>query len=85
MKFLRDYTSIANTQHFCDCCCRYIQPGEQYRGIVYVTKKHGILVTKQHENPGCDWPDPEEYSLDLSKSRNLETAVKENESLSIAA
>jgi len=85
MRPLRSYTSIANVSHFCDNCCRYIQPGEQYEGTVYSTDKHGIIVTKKHINPCCDWPDDEVEEAALSESNDLENAVKEDTSLDIAA
>ena len=84
MKFLRKYTHIANTQHFCNYCCRYIQSGEQYEGLVYASDKNGIIVFKQHVNPACDGPDDEWESIE-AKSRNLEETVKEDVSSNIAA
>jgi hypothetical protein len=84
MRHLRSYTSVANTSHFCDNCCRYIQPGEQYEGTVSSTDKHGIIVSKKHVNPGCDWPH-DEFEDILSKSNDLENLAKEDESLNVAA
>ena len=84
MRPLRSYTSVAHAEHFCNNCCRYIQPGEQYEGIVYATDKHGIIVSKQHINPACDWPD-DEFEDTLEKSKNLENSVRENVSLDVAA
>jgi hypothetical protein len=84
MRHLRDYISVANRSHFCDHCCRYIQPGEQYEGIVYAHKKHGIIVTKQHINPACDFP-YDEFEESLGKSNNLENSLREDVSLDIAA
>ena len=84
MRHLRSYTSVANTSHFCDSCCRYIQPGEQYEGIVYATDKNGIIVSKKHVNPACDWPH-DEFEETLSKSNNLENLSKEDELLDVAA
>jgi len=84
MRFLREYYSIANRNHFCDCCHKYISPGEQYKGQVYVYKKHGIIVSKQHSDPACDFP-YDEFEDILSESNNLEYSVKESTSLNIAA
>lgn len=84
MRPLRSYTSVANTSHFCDNCCRYIQPGEQYEGVVYATDKNGIIVSKKHVNPACDWPD-DELAFINGKSNSLEDSVKEDTSLDIAA
>jgi hypothetical protein len=84
MRPLRSYTSVANTSHFCDNCCRYILSGEQYEGIVYATDKNRIIVSKKHVNPGCDWPDDEFETLS-EKSGSLEEGVKEDDSLDIAA
>ena len=84
MRPLRSYTSVAHAEHFCNNCCRYIQPGEQYEGIVYATDKHGIIVSKQHINPACDWPDDELEFL-KGKSNGLEDAIKEDESFNVAA
>jgi hypothetical protein len=84
MRPLRSYTSVANTSHFCDSCHRYIQPGECYGGVVNVTDKHQIIVTKQHVNPACDWPDDELEFL-KGKYNDLEDAIKENESFNVAA
>ena len=86
MIFLRNYTSVAHQSHFCNCCCRHILPGEQYEGNVYATNKNGIIVAKQHMNPPCDFPwDEEEELFALGKSKNLESSVKEDEPLTIAA
>ena len=61
MKLLRTYEHLAQKNHWCDRCCRYISPGECYEGMVYVTKNNGVLVMKQHVHPPCDPPeDPEE-------------------------
>jgi hypothetical protein len=84
MEMLRTYTYIAHVQHFCNNCCRYIQPGEQYEGIVYVHKKHGIIVTKQHVNPACDFP-PDEFEDFISSSKDLENSVREDVSFNAAA
>jgi hypothetical protein len=86
MRLLREYTSVAHLSHFCDRCCRYIQPGDEYEGFVYAHDKHGIFVSKQHINPACDWPDPEEeMSLFEGKSRTLEKTVKEEMNLRLVA
>jgi hypothetical protein len=82
MRHLREYHSVANRTHFCDNCCRYIQPGEQYVGEVYANK-NGIIVSKQHSNPACDFPWDEEE--ELLKSSNLESSVREDIPSSLAA
>lgn len=65
MRFLREYENIAHDYHFCDVCCEYIFPGEQYKGIVYVkkdTEKKRIVIHKSHSNPYCEPPEnPEDY------------------------
>jgi hypothetical protein len=83
MRFLRSYQSVAHREHFCDCCCRYILMGEQYEGSVYAHNKFGIIVTKQHVNPACDWPDPEEISM--AEHKGIEKVLENDFSLSIAA
>lgn len=65
--FLRTYCRVARDEHWCDCCCTYIQPGEEYKGIVEVIKKGGrskVIVWKEHINPCCELPEPpdEDYS-----------------------
>jgi len=64
MKILRSYERIAEKEHWCDCCCNYIHPGEMYHGEVQLREEKAInriSVFKSHINPCCDFPpDPEE-------------------------
>lgn len=83
MRFLRHYESIARKEHFCNCCCKYIMPGEKYEGSVYVTKNNGIIVSKQHVNPGCDFPSPEE--LFLGQLKSLESFLEKDGLFDFAA
>ena len=77
MEFLRNYTSVAHKEHFCNCCCRYIMPGEVYEGAVYATKNNGIIVSKQHISPSCDFPDSDEFN-ECSLDNNLESVIEKN-------
>lgn len=61
MQILRTYRHMANTFHWCDRCCRYIEPGEFYEGSVWVRNRHSLIIFKTHVYPSCDFPpDPEE-------------------------
>jgi len=64
-KILRTYQHVAQETHWCDRCCRHIQPGEIYEGSVYVSKLHGLYTLKIHVEPSCDYPwedeDSDEY------------------------
>lgn len=73
MRVLRTYTRIAQIQHWCDRCCRYIEPGEYYEGSVQLySNPRRLIVFKIHIEPSCDYPpDPEE----------LEEIINEEESL----
>lgn len=48
------------TEHWCDCCCTYIQPGEEYEGRVELVRMNGkkkLIVWKEHCNPCCEPPE----------------------------
>ena len=61
MRILRTYEHVAQIEHWCDYCCRYIMPGELYRGSVELWDNNKLLVFKRHIDPECDFPlDPEE-------------------------
>ena len=55
-RLLRTYERVAHINHYCDRCCKHIEPGDQYQGIVQVTDLHGLIVFKFHTNPPCDFP-----------------------------
>ena len=81
MRILRTYRHMAQTEHWCDRCCRYIQPGEYYEGEVQVHKDHGLMVFKVHIEPDCDYPpDPEEEA-----EAEVEVVVIEDTQLEVAA
>jgi hypothetical protein len=77
MRYLREYEYIAQKEHFCDTCCSYIMPGEQYRGSVYANKNH-VFVIKAHSNPSCDFPpDPTEKDRENSRlEKEIESTFK---------
>ncbi len=61
MRILRTYRHVAQTQHWCDRCCRYIEPGEYYEGSVHLYDNHQLIVFKTHIEPSCDYPpDPDD-------------------------
>lgn len=78
MRYIGEDFRFAKQQHFCDCCTRYIQPGEHYRRTVYaVDNWKRILVTKMHLS--CDWPYEEiQEALNSHKEINLESVVSES-------
>lgn len=63
-RFLRSYRRIANQQHFCDNCCSYIEPGEEYEARVEVCRLHNgkttVMVWKRHTY-GCEPPPEPDY------------------------
>lgn len=65
MRSLETHNYTAQTLHFCDRCCRDIEPGDYYERSVYMYKKDGkkkILVLRKHIEPHCDYPpEPEMY------------------------
>ena len=63
MRHLRDYEHVADKEHYCDSCCRYIEPGDFYKGGVWVDKDKGIVVFRRHVFPGCD-PDLDDHLTD---------------------
>lgn len=74
MRILRSYQHVAQVQHWCDMCCRYIEPGEYYQGSVQVWGKGRLLVFKVHMFPACDFPpDPDE---NLKKIEEKEIPLK---------
>ena len=67
MYILRTYRHLAQVQHWCDRCCRYIEPGEYYQGSVHLYDDHGLIVFKVHVEPSCDYPpDPDEEFIETS-------------------
>ena len=88
MRFLRDYRYMAQRTHWCDRCCRDIQPGDYYEGMVYANKKFGIVVLKFHIEPICDYPEePDEFrnSIEDSKENESIDGVVEEEASRVAA
>lgn len=76
MRELRRYEHVADKEHWCDRCCRFIQSGDMYEGMVFADKAQGIVVFKYHINPMCDFPPDPEDELTRDKSEGLETTMK---------
>lgn len=75
MKELRRYEHVAQREHWCDTCRRYIHPGECYKGIVYANENHKIIVDKQHVNPGCEFPEDPDDSCRKSLEETIRAAA----------
>jgi len=61
MHIIRTYRCVAQIRHWCDRCCRYIEPREFYEGSVWALNSHALIVFKTYFEPSCDFPpDPEE-------------------------
>ena len=73
MRILKTYYCVARNIHWCDRCCRYIMPGEYYRGSVELWKDK-FLIFKYHENPCCDFPPDPDYEgrKDKNESSSFE-------------
>lgn len=78
MRTLETVEYVANKEHFCDNCCRYIMPGEIYerqtsllqKGEFGVSEKK-IDVRRRHVYPECDHPEePEEARESMSHPEN---------------
>lgn len=81
MVVLRTYTHTAQREHWCDNCCNYIVPGQQYEGIVETTGK-GIIVWKKHVNPECEFPpDPEDELVLVKRDKKPSGLVKKIDSV----
>ena len=50
----------ARREHFCDCCCNWIQPGEIYVRRVWNPQPGVLLVLREHEHPSCPLNEAEE-------------------------
>lgn len=89
MRALREYEHIAQRDHFCDHCLKYIHPGEMYRGTVYVEKRHGIWTRKEHVHPSCPPPDDdwesEERLLEVMVEHERKQSATREAALPIAA
>lgn len=89
MRGLREYEHVAQTNHFCDHCLRYIHPGEMYRGIVYAEKRHGLWTRKVHISPSCPDPDDdwkhEEELLERMIEHDMEQLAITESALPVAA
>lgn len=80
-KLLRTYERMAQIPHWCDRCCRYIEPGEIYQGKVFVDgnrKKHRLIVFKFHIFPECDYPEEPNDKYQDKEESNLEHCVKQD-------
>jgi len=75
-RLLRTYEHVAQKDHWCDRCCTYILPGEMYEGMVYTSKKRGIITLKSHKYPACDFPEEPDDKYDY-KSDLVELIEKE--------
>lgn len=79
-RLLRSYERMAQTTHWCDRCCRYIEPGDMYEGEVYVNetrREHRLVVFKFHIFPSCDYPEePKDEGWEDEESENLESRVE---------
>lgn len=76
---LRTYQRVAYKNHWCDRCCRDIQPGEMYEGRVVLTDNHRLFVWKTHVSPMCEFPE------DPDKDKRLEDTLSFTEELRLAA
>ena len=72
---------MAQTYHWCDRCCRHIEPGDVYGGRVEVfeeCKNHRLIVFKFHILPLCDYPEePKDEAWADEESENLESRVRQ--------
>ncbi len=91
---------IANTEHFCSKCCRYIFPGDMYERVVKLDSrprlipdhekltltliKRSVFVDKYHRNPECDYPWEDEDSFEYQHERELEEERRQEGELETA-
>jgi hypothetical protein len=88
MRVLRSYERIAHDFHHCDYCYRQIEPGDSYKGAVFLydeMTKHRLIVRKQHIMPECEPDDPFEdededrdYDWERDNVTSIEGKVKTN-------
>ena len=75
MRQLRSYRRVADKEHWCDRCCTYIQPGEMYEGRVCIKDSGGIIIWKEHINPGCEFPLDPDGTYGVSRKEVLKEEV----------
>lgn len=77
-RILRTYARTAHEQHFCDRCCRYIEPGDYYQGTVQLCNGK-LMVWKEHEDPPCPvdpWEEEREMMEEIDKEIQAERQPK---------
>lgn len=75
---LRTFTRMAQQQHFCDWCCRYIEGGDRYKGTVQIFNGK-LVVWKQHDDPPCPvdpWQEEQQILRDIEKEVEKEKQPK---------
>lgn len=92
MRHLSRTVQVANIPHYCDRCCRYVEPGEMYERIVRFEKGMGVegksivrtrkvYVLKYHINPTCPYPWEDEDSLEYQLMEEAQDSPEEESSL----
>jgi hypothetical protein len=54
-------THTARQKHWCDRCCEWILPGQEYERLVDCADSDCLMVFKFHSNPSCEFPEEPEY------------------------
>ena len=63
-------TQKARREHFCDHCCNWIMPGDEYSRYAWVPQPGRFFILKKHMWPECP---PDEYAH--ANSEEIEVAV----------
>jgi hypothetical protein len=71
---LRTYARMAHEQHFCDYCCRNIEPGDRYTARVEINNGK-FFVSKKHDEPPCP-VDPFEEEREILREIDEEDKKK---------
>ena len=80
---LNEYEHVAQREHQCNICGRYIQAGDIYRGIISLIRGR-FSIWKEHVHPFC----PEEFfdeEKEIMKGAEEQDKREEESVLEIAA
>ena len=50
MRIFGESVRKARKEHFCDFCCNWIEPGQMYRRVIWVSHTGAFQIMKEHDS-----------------------------------
>ena len=81
--FFWETTQKARERHFCDFCCGFIEPGQEYTRKAWNIGKGRLLILREHDSPVCEqeedpeWVRTQQTQIKLGVAIMLEVRVME--------